>query len=347
LATARPFAYNTGSLIPGTEQVGDLAIGVDSQAYNEGVGGVRWWNGPDEDLGYVIAQPVPAGDQPNPDFVDAYVGFFRTNGFTEVGFIQLAERISNYTQTFLSGAQAKIWLNQNGYWTSYLGSVTSGLVLYYDPSNELSYPGTGVLLNDLSGNNLTGTLSSATFTDPYFSYNGSSSKVSVPDNALLEPGSGNWTTEAWFYPNSFSSSSVVLGKFDNGGLAQNVSYSIRINTSGALFAQYSNGSFSTFVNSTSYTLTTNTWYQVVYVWTNSGGVKTLQTFINGSSIGTVNHTFASILNSTNPLYLGSYNGGEYNQWFSGRIGITRIYNNALSSIEVLQNFDADKSKYGL
>jgi hypothetical protein len=225
--------------------------------------------------------------------------------------------------------------------------VTSNLVLYYDPSNPSSYSGSGTVINDLSGNGLNGSMSGITFTTPYFSYNGTSSQVRVADNALLEPGSGSWTMESWFYSSSFSSSSVILGKFDNGGTSQNVSYSIRVNTSGSLFAQYSNGAPATFVNSTPYTISLNTWYQVVYVWTNSGGTKTLQTFINGSSIGTVNHTFTSILNSTNPLYLGSYNGGEYSQWLNGRIGITRIYNTPLTSSQVLQNFNANKSKYGL
>jgi hypothetical protein len=78
-----------------------------------------------------------------------------------------------------------------------------------------------------------------------------------------------------------------------------------------------------------------------------GWTKTLETFVNGSSIGSVSHSLASILNSTNPLYIGSYNGGEFSQWFDGRIGITRLYNDALTSSEVLQNFNADKSKYGL
>ena len=51
MSFARPFAYNTGSTISGTEQLGDLAIGVDDLDYTGGVGGVTWWNGPDEDLG--------------------------------------------------------------------------------------------------------------------------------------------------------------------------------------------------------------------------------------------------------------------------------------------------------
>jgi hypothetical protein len=45
--------------------------------------------------------------------------------------------------------------------------------------------------------------------------------------------------------------------------------------------------------------------------------------------------------------LGRYNGGEFAQNFDGKIGITRLYNRALTPPEVLQNYNADKSKYEL
>lgn len=64
MATTRPFAYNTGSSINGTDQIGDLAIGVDPEDYSKNPGGVKWWNGPDEDLGYVIAYSQPDGLHP-------------------------------------------------------------------------------------------------------------------------------------------------------------------------------------------------------------------------------------------------------------------------------------------
>jgi hypothetical protein len=225
--------------------------------------------------------------------------------------------------------------------------VTTNLILYYDPSNPSSYSGSGTVINDLSGNGLNGSMSGITFTSPYFTYNGTSSQVRVTDNALLEPGSGSWTMEAWVYQN-VSGNDVVLGKFDNGGLSQDVSYSIR--TLGTVYyAQYGSGSGTgptLFADSSRYTGNTNTWYQIVYVFTN-GGTKTIETFVNGTSIGSVSHSLASILNSTNPLYIGSYNGGEFTQWFDGRIGITRLYNTSLTSSQVLQNFNADKTKYGL
>jgi hypothetical protein len=347
MSTSRPFAKNTGSPIVGTLQIGNLAIGYPTEGFEST--GLKWWNGPDEDLGYVIAHEDLTG-RPGADDVTAYIGFWRTEAKTESDFIDLAEHIAfldNDPQNFADGGDAKDWLNSNGYWTSYTSFVQDSLVLYYDPSDPTSYSGSGTSINDLSENSLNGTLSNIGFTSPYFLYNGASSQLTVPDNPLLEPGSGSWTTEAWFSINSFGASSVILGKFDNGGSSQHVSYSIRLNTFGNLFAQYSNGNIGVFVNSTNYQISTNTPYQVVYVWTNSGGTKTLETFINGVSIGTVNHSFNSILNSSNPLYLGSYNGGEYSQWLNGKTGVVRIYNKALTASEVLQNFNFDKSKYGL
>jgi hypothetical protein len=190
-------------------------------------------------------------------------------------------------------------------------------------------------------------MSNITYTDPYFVYNGTSSQVSVADTAALEPGSGSWTMEVWVNQ-TVSGNDVVLGKFDPGGLTVDVSYSIRT-TNTSYYAQLGSGSGSgstLFVNSTTFVGTLNTWYQLVYVFTNSG-TQTLQTFVNGSSIGTVNHSLASILNTSTNLYIGSYNNGEYEQWFDGRIGITRLYNTALTSAQVLQNYNADKSIYGL
>jgi hypothetical protein len=225
--------------------------------------------------------------------------------------------------------------------------VTSNLILYYDPSNPSSYSGSGTVINDLSGNGLNGSMSGITFTSPYFTYNGTSSQIRVADNALLEPGSGDWTMEAWVYQ-SASGNDVVLGKFDNGGLSQDVSYSIRT-TITTYYAQYGSGTGSgatLFANSSNYVGTLNTWYQIVYVFTNVAS-NTIETFVNGVSIGTVSHSLSSLLNVTNPLYIGSYNGGEFAQWFDGRIGITRLYNAALTSSQVLQNYNANKSKYGL
>ena len=64
MATARPFAYNPLlTPISGTTQVGDLAVGSPTTGFTDSP---QFWNGPDEELGYVIALPVSGNTQPTP-----------------------------------------------------------------------------------------------------------------------------------------------------------------------------------------------------------------------------------------------------------------------------------------
>ncbi len=222
--------------------------------------------------------------------------------------------------------------------------VTSDLVLYFDPSNSSSYSGSGTTINDLSGYGLSGTMSNITFTSPYFSFNGSSSQISVADNSLLEPGSGDWTIEFWVNHSVLAGSSRILIAKTDGINAADWAYGLRSSAAGGTFMEIGNGSTS-IITPTS-TLSINTWYQVVGVWTNVAS-NSLALYINGSLIGSNSHSFTSIKNTTSPLYLGSFNGGQSSQWLNGRMGVVRLYSKALTSSEVLQNYNADKSKYGL
>ena len=99
MATTRPFSYNTGRPIEGTIQVGDLAVGYPTNGFTE----MEWWNGPDEDLGYVIAQPVPNDSQPTPVPEDA---LFLSPTYKGVDISlsnnnQTASQIFSYQQTVL------------------------------------------------------------------------------------------------------------------------------------------------------------------------------------------------------------------------------------------------------
>lgn len=123
MATIRPFAYNIGSVLSGTTQYGTLAVGVDRNLpYSGNYGGLRWWMGPDEDLGYCIGTSVTDNDQPTePGIIPPFgnVEFWRTESFSDSEFISLSNNISG--QNFTSSAEAVTWLNDNGYWTSYGG----------------------------------------------------------------------------------------------------------------------------------------------------------------------------------------------------------------------------------
>jgi hypothetical protein len=223
--------------------------------------------------------------------------------------------------------------------------VTSGLVLWYDPSFETSYPGSGTTITNLASTSLSGTMSNITYTDPYFTYNGSSSTLSVPDNTLLEPGSGDFTLEAWVYYSTITGSSrVIMGK-TNGGNAADWGYGIRTASNGNTYMEVGNGT--TTVTTPTFTASTGQWYHIVGVWTNVAS-NSIALYVNGVSQGSNSHSFASVKNTTRPLFFGSFDGGAtFGQWFNGRMGITRYYSAALTAEQVLQNYNADKSTYGL
>lgn len=139
MATTTPVGYNPSqSPISGTTQIGDLAVGTSPQQYSAKPGGITYWMGPDEQLGYVIAKPVPSGTQPYPIATGetaAYVGFSRSDLLTEASFVNLANQIAAGATSWgpTGGTAAKAWLNANGYWTSYSDTWT------YDSANNLAW----------------------------------------------------------------------------------------------------------------------------------------------------------------------------------------------------------------
>jgi hypothetical protein len=187
-------------------------------------------------------------------------------------------------------------------------------------------------------------MSNIVYTKPYFGYNGTSSQISVADNAALEPGSGDFSIEVWVYYTTITGSSrVVVGKTD-GGLAADWGYGLRTNGTGATYIEVGNGTTS--VTSPSFTASTGQWYQIVGVWTNVAS-NSIALYQNGTLVGSNSHDFAGVKNTISPLYLGSFNNGQFAQWLNGRTGIVRYYSKALSGAEVLQNYNANRATYGL
>ena len=192
MSTSRPFAYNTGSPIAGTEQIGDLAIGFPTEGFSST--GLAWWNGPDEQLGYVVAQSVSDNSQPTPiEGVFASVGFFRSSALTESSFVNLANTLAAGATSWgpSEGDQAKTWLNSNGYWTSFESSEDidqTDLILYINASNDSSYPGSGSTVYDLSTSGYDGTIENS----GGFSYSSGSTPYFYFDNSEINQPYINW-----------------------------------------------------------------------------------------------------------------------------------------------------------
>ena len=220
--------------------------------------------------------------------------------------------------------------------------TSDNLVLHYNPKMTESYPGSGTTLTDLTGNGMNGTMSNITYSNSVFTFNGTNSQVSIPDNAILEPGTGSWSIEVWMKPKNITG--TVIGKYSNGGAGANISYALRLIGGNAIRADFSNGSG--VITTDNHIIRADNWVHMVYVWDRTNNF--IYTYANGVlKQSKANTSVTSILNTSTNLFLGSYNGGEYSQYFDGELGIVRMYKKALSATEVLKNYDANKADYGI
>jgi len=101
-----------------------------------------------------------------------------------------------------------------------------------------------------------------------------------------------------------------------------------------------------YVISTPFTMATGQWYRVDLT---CNGIGTGQMYINGVPVTTTitNSSYALPTgNSNNDLIIGARQVLVLDGFWAGRIGPFQIYNSPLSGTGVLNNFDADKSRYG-
>ena len=322
MSTSRPFAYYTGAQISGTEKYGNLSVGVTPQNYNGGYGGTRWYNGPEEDSGYVIAYAREALLQP---------GFRRTQVKTEQSFLNLVNSLPpRVGQTpFSDGSSAKTWLNSNGFWTSYEASiVTSNLIVELDAGNISSYPGSGTTWTNLVDSS-NYTISNGSFDSAdggSIVFNGTS--TFVPIGSPLSSGT-HYTMEAWVRADIVTGARNVLSS------SNNVFWNNGSTLSGGV-----GGSFS-LVTSSSFPA--NAWRQVVLTFNDA--TNTMRLYINGTQVSQNLSVTQSYVSET--LRIGAHFGVAPVSFWDGKIAQVRVYNVELPSSSVLNNFNATRARYGL
>jgi len=231
--------------------------------------------------------------------------------------------------------------------------VTSNLVLHYDPYQIPSYSGSGSTVYDLTSNSLNGTLTNPTYNGSNgFTFNGTSSYGRIPSsNGVTNfTNTQQYTVEIWFNPSNGQPNSGEAELLEKWNLNNEprYPYTIRFNegASSMAVACYDGSTFR-FVSISGFPV--NTWKQLVAVF-DFGVGKTLTVYKDGVSAGSASLVGINQVSNTSPVGVAgrvATTTGALQVPFKGTVGIIRMYDTSLTAPQVLQNFNADKSKYGL
>jgi hypothetical protein len=215
--------------------------------------------------------------------------------------------------------------------------VTDGLVLCLDAGNTLSYPGSGNVWNDLSGNGNNGTLVNSSFSNQnkgslylngsntYISFNKNVSDFNIQSNATLSLWANVSLAGAWRGFFGFASTSGFSGN------AANFSVDF-VSGTNQLRVWKNNTAF--YANTIP---TTNTWYYYTIASSATGFFCYINDFAAGAAFTTGNITVAQSL----------IIGDNWDPNVQAYIGQCHMYNKTLSEQEIQQNYNALKGRFGL
>jgi hypothetical protein len=233
----------------------------------------------------------------------------------------------------------------------YKNIITRGLVLHLDASALESYPSSGNGWFDISGyNNNTILTNSPIFSSTnggIFTFNGTNQYAYL--GSVSSPPTTNFSIEiiARFTDNG----SGVGGRYlmaigrdigTNGGMAL-LAYGFGAVSNHLIFELGSGfGRVSSGI-----VVSTGTWYHICV----TGDGTNTKFYINTILKNTSSQTTGAIAASPG-LSVGSYLNsgippGASTYWHNGDVGYLNIYNRALSSTEILQNYNIQKTRFGL
>lgn len=188
---------------------------------------------------------------------------------------------------------------------------------------------------DLTGRN-TITASSLTYANTgSFSFNGSSNQMIFPENTDFNTQTPS--IEVWVKTGATTQNGFW---FEKG----------TVNSQYALFQEGANITWRLTTNVASLTAPTSSYMNTTQfaqvVGTYTAGDRRI--YVNGKQVASdaLNYTIPT---NTNGCSIGVYGGfnGSRGYYYNGSIAIVRVYNRALSSNEVLQNFNALRGRFGL
>jgi len=217
--------------------------------------------------------------------------------------------------------------------------ITDGLTFAIDVGSIRSYPGSGTTVSSLKGT-MTGALVNGvgigTTNGGFLEFDGTDDRLTLSTNINLGNGNLAWTFSAW------ARSTTTTNTLGHGAIASNDGagpvYSVMGINSGKIVY---------------WTYQSNAWSQKLGVATVNDGNWHLLTWVNNTNYTMdmyVDGVFdKNVANSTsgnnNPI---DAIGNSWTNIFDGDIAPVYIYQGkSLTAAEVLQNFNAQKSRFGL
>jgi hypothetical protein len=223
--------------------------------------------------------------------------------------------------------------------------ITNGLVLNLDARESRSYPGSGTIWTDLSGQGNNGTLVNGVGYNSSdggsLVFDGVNDSVNIPVSSSLQ--SQTFTFDIWFKLNTVPAggSPLLMSHYQGSGTVSGLT----------VFAYQGQYWFQTRFNNSCCqnlvvgTASTNTW--VNFCGTYDGSIK--RAYLNGVQVGTqsVSGTHSqlnnfSIGNNADNIAVGDYTSSAAN----GFISSVKYYNRALAAPEILQNYLISSKLYG-
>ena len=215
--------------------------------------------------------------------------------------------------------------------------VTSGLQLYLDAASTTSYPGSGTTWYDLTANHNdvamqnSGSISFTRSSGAYFN-TGSTGWFNNAAGTNLPIGNSNYTLSVWTQLGSSwgSNGMISVGPFGSSNQAN----AFRASGTNVLLNYWWANDFS----ATGTLSPVTQWFNAVAQF--DGTNRSI--WINGVQIGSAAAAGHNV--TTSALQIAKTTDGEYLQ---GNIGQALIYNRALSSTEINDNYTAIRTRYSV
>jgi hypothetical protein len=230
----------------------------------------------------------------------------------------------------------------------YGGIVKDGLILDLDAAKQDSYPGSGTVWRDIANNVITGSLiNGPTFNNANggsIVFDGVNDRVDSTINNVVP---NSWTVASWLINIKTTGVAAFVAKSGEG---PNYNQNFLLGWASTLNSRfYISGKTTTGIYyhqcTSSFSPSTSSIYNVVGTFDSNTTILSL--YINGvlDNVKTIGVGFTT--GSNLPIQVGCSDGISPGNFAKGPIYNALVYNRALSASEVLQNYNAQKSRFNL